>query len=157
MARIIPFLWFDHEAEEAANHYTSIFKNSRVTDVQRYGDAGPGPAGAAMLVSFELEGQEFIALNGGPEFTFNEAVSFYTSCSGQAEVDALWDGLCDGGSEGQCGWLKDRYGVSWQIVPTVLTELLADPDPVKAGRVMQAMLGMTRIDIQGLRDAYDAG
>jgi len=154
MAVIIPFLWFDDQAEEAANHYTSIFKNSQVVDVQRYGDEGPGPAGAAMLVTFELEGQEFIALNGGPQFTFNEAISFYTSCSSQAEVDALWYGLCDGGSEGQCGWLKDRYGVSWQIVPTVLTDLLADPDPARAGRVMQAMLGMGRIDIQGLRDAY---
>jgi predicted 3-demethylubiquinone-9 3-methyltransferase (glyoxalase superfamily) len=154
MARIIPFLWFDDKAEEAANHYTAIFKNSRVIDVQRYGEAGPGPAGAAMLVSFELEGQEFIALNGGRRFTFNEAISFYTSCSSQAEVDTLWYGLSDGGSEGQCGWLKDRYGVSWQIVPTVLTELLADPDPVRAGRVMQAMLAMGRIDIQALRDAY---
>jgi predicted 3-demethylubiquinone-9 3-methyltransferase (glyoxalase superfamily) len=155
MARIIPFLWFNDQAEEAANHYTSVFQNARVTDIQRYGEAGPGPAGAAMLVSFELEGQEFIALNGGPQFTFNEAISFYTSCSSQAEVDTLWSGLTDGGSEGQCGWLKDRYGVSWQIVPTVLTELLADPDPDRAGRVMQAMLKMGRIDIQELRDAYD--
>ena len=155
MARIIPFLWFKEEAEEAANHYTSVFKNSRVTDVQRYGDAGPGPAGAAMLVSFELEGQEFIALNGAPPSAFNEAISFYTSCSGQDEVDALWYGLIEGGTEGRCGWLRDRYGVSWQIVPTVLTELLADPDPDRAGRVMRAMLSMSRIDIKALQDAYD--
>jgi predicted 3-demethylubiquinone-9 3-methyltransferase (glyoxalase superfamily) len=148
MARIIPFLWFKEEAEEAANHYTSVFSDARVIDVQRDGDA-------ATLVSFELEGQEFIALNGAPPSAFNEAISFYTSCSGQDEVDALWHGLIEGGTEGRCGWLRDRYGVSWQIVPTVLTELLADPDPDRAGRVMRAMLSMSRIDIKALQDAYD--
>jgi predicted 3-demethylubiquinone-9 3-methyltransferase (glyoxalase superfamily) len=148
MARIIPFLWFKEEAEQAANHYTSVFSDSRVIDVQRDGDV-------ATLVSFELEGQEFIALNGAPPSAFNEAISFYTSCSGQDEVDALWYGLSEGGSEGRCGWLRDRYGVSWQIVPTVLTELLADPDPERAGRVMRAMLTMSRIDIKALQDAYD--
>ncbi len=149
MARIIPFLWFKEEAEEAANHYTSVFSDSRVIDVQRDGDV-------ATLVSFELEGQEFIALNGAPPSAFNEAISFYTSCSGQDEVDALWYGLLEGGTEGRCGWLRDRYGVSWQIVPTVLTELLADPDPDRAGRVMRAMLSMSRIDIKALQDAYDS-
>ena len=148
MAKIIPFLWFKEEAEEAANHYTSVFSDARVIDVQRDGDA-------ATLVSFELEGQEFIALNGAPPSAFNEAISFYTSCSGQDEVDALWYGLLEGGTEGRCGWLRDRYGVSWQIVPTVLTELLADPDPDRAARVMRAMLSMSRIDIKALQDAYD--
>ncbi len=155
MPKITPFLWFDNQAEEAARHYTSIFKNSRILDVQRYGDAGPGQKGTAMVVTFELEGQRFIALNGGPEFTFNEAVSLYTDCSTQDEVDELWYKLSDGGEEGSCGWLKDKYGLSWQIIPAALTEMLGDPDSDKSSRVMQAMLKMKKIDIKGLKDAYD--
>jgi predicted 3-demethylubiquinone-9 3-methyltransferase (glyoxalase superfamily) len=155
MGKITPYLWFDGQAEEAANHYTAIFKNSRVVDVSRYGDAGPGPAGTAMTVTFELDGQEFVGLNGGPEFKFTEAISFHVACHGQEEVDYLWQRLSEGGEPGPCGWLKDRFGVSWQIIPTTLGELLGDPDPAKSGRVMKAMLGMNKIDVQGLRDAYD--
>jgi predicted 3-demethylubiquinone-9 3-methyltransferase (glyoxalase superfamily) len=153
--KITPFLWFDKQAEEAANLYVSVFKNSRVTGINRYGEAGPGPAGTAMTVSFELEGQEFTALNGGPEYKFTEAISFFVNCESQEEVDELWEKLSAAGEQGPCGWLKDKYGVSWQIVPTVLGELLGDPDPVKSQRVMQAMLQMKKIDIEGLKQAYE--
>ncbi|HEX5940643.1 MAG TPA: VOC family protein [Anaerolineales bacterium] len=150
MKKITPFLWFDTEAEEAMNLYISIFKNSKVLGVT------PGPNGRAMSVNFELGGQEFIGLNAGPEFKFNEAISFLVSCNSQAEVDELWEKLtADGGEEGNCGWLKDKYGLSWQIIPTALNEMLSDPDPEKAGRAMQAMLKMNKIDIQGLKQAYD--
>jgi predicted 3-demethylubiquinone-9 3-methyltransferase (glyoxalase superfamily) len=155
MQKITPWLWFDGQAEEAANYYTSIFKNSRVLDVKRYGAAGPQPEGTVMTAAFELEGQEFVALNGGPEFKFNEAISFLVDCRTQEEVDELWEKLSEGGEKGPCGWLKDKYGVSWQIVPTALGELLNDPDPEKSNRVMKAMLGMSKIEIQGLRDAYE--
>ena len=155
MQKITPFLWFDNQAEEAVKLYTSIFKNSKIGKVARYGDAGPGPKGSVMTIAFELEGQEFTALNGGPVFKFNESISFVVDCKSQQEVDDLWAKLSDGGEEGMCGWLKDKFGVSWQIVPTVLPELLNDPDPVKANRVMQAMLKMKKIDIQALRQAYE--
>lgn len=155
MQKIKTFLWFDNQAEEAVNHYMSIFDNSRIVDVQRYGEIGPGPTGTVMTITFELEGQQFIALNGGPEFRFTEAISLYVDCGSQEEVDHLWSRLTDGGEEGPCGWLKDRFGLSWQIVPRKLTDLLSDPDPVKSGRVMQAMLGMKKIDIQGLVHAYE--
>lgn len=154
MARITPFLWFDNQAEEAMNFYTSIFKNSKVGDVRRYGEAGPGQPGQVMTAEFELEGQQFMVLNGGPQFTFSEAISFFVSVETQAEVDDLWDKLtADGGQESQCGWLKDKFGLSWQIVPTALGELLGDPDPDKSGRVMQAMLQMKKIDIAALEQA----
>jgi predicted 3-demethylubiquinone-9 3-methyltransferase (glyoxalase superfamily) len=155
MQKITPYLWFDDQAEEAANFYTSIFKHSKVGEVTRYGKARPRPEGMAMTVSFELQGQEFVALNGGPEFKFNEAISFLVSCEFQEEVDYFWDNLGEGGEAGPCGWLKDKYGVSWQIIPTALTELLSDPDPEKSQRVMQAMLQMSKIDIEGLRQAYE--
>lgn len=155
MQKITPWLWFDGQAEEAANYYTSVFKNSRILDLQRYGEAGPLPAGTVMTARFELEGQEFVALNGGPQFTFNEAISFQVSCQTQDEVDELWDRLSDGGEQGPCGWLKDRYGVSWQIVPTALYELLNAPDPERSNRVMKAMLGMSKIEISGLKAAYE--
>ncbi|WP_326650187.1 MULTISPECIES: VOC family protein [unclassified Streptomyces] len=154
MQKITTFLWFDNQAEEAAQHYTSIFDDSRVTDVQRYGEAGPGEPGTAMTVTFELAGQKFIALNGGPQFRFNEAISLYVDCASQEEVDELWAKLGAGGEEGPCGWLKDKFGLSWQIVPKTLTDLLSDPDPVKSQQVMKAMLGMKKIDVQGLKDAY---
>lgn len=152
MKKITPFLWFDTEAEEAMNLYVSIFKNSKVLGVT------PGPNGTAMSVNFELEGQEFIGLNAGPQFKFNEAISFLVSCNSQAEVDELWEKLtADGGEEGNCGWLKDKYGLSWQIIPTALNEMLSDPDPEKAGRAMQAMLKMNKIGIQDLKQAYEGG
>ena len=154
MKKITPYLWFNNEAEEAAALYTSLFKGSRIVSVQRYGDAGPGPKGTAMVVVFELLGQEFIALNGGPEYKFTEAFSLYVSCKTQAEVDELWERLTSGGGEpGRCGWLKDKYGLSWQIIPTALVELLSDPDPVKSQRAMKAMLQMSKIEIEGLRRA----
>jgi predicted 3-demethylubiquinone-9 3-methyltransferase (glyoxalase superfamily) len=153
MQKITPFLWFDNQAEEAAKFYTSVFKNSRITGVSRYGEAGPGPAGSAMTVAFELEGTPFTALNGGPEYKFTEAVSFYVDCKSQQEVDYFWQKLSEGGEQGPCGWLKDRYGLSWQIVPSALTELLSNPDQGKAGRVMQAMLQMKKIDIAALEQA----
>jgi predicted 3-demethylubiquinone-9 3-methyltransferase (glyoxalase superfamily) len=153
MQKITPCLWFDTEGEEAASFYTSVFPNSRIVDVARYGSAGPRPEGTVMTVSFELDGQAFVALNGGPEFTFNEAISFQLSCETQDEVDAFWSTLSEGGEEGPCGWLKDRFGVSWQIVPTVLTELLGDPDKEKSQRVMQAMLSMKKIEIDALERA----
>ena len=153
--KITPFLWFDNQAEEAVNLYTSVFKNSRIVNVARYGEAGPGPKDTVMTATFELEGQEFIALNGGPEYKFTEAISFFVNCESQEEVDELWEKLSAGGEQGPCGWLKDKYGVSWQIVPTVLGELLSDPDPVKSQRVMQAMFQMKKIDIEGLKEAYE--
>ena len=155
--KITPFLWFDNNAEEAAELYVSIFKGSKILSVSRYGDAGPGPAGSAMSVTFELEGQQFMALNGGPQYKFTEAISLFVHCTTQAEVDGLWARLSAGGEEGPCGWLKDRYGLSWQIVPSVLGELLGDEDAEKAKRVMQAMLQMKKLDIQRLKEAYESG
>ena len=156
MQKITPFLWFDHEAEEAMHFYASIFKNSKINKVVRYGDAGPGPKGTVMTADFEIEGQTFTALNGGPLFKFNESVSFVVNCETQAEVNELWEKLSAGGKTSQCGWLKDKFGLSWQIVPTVLPELLSDPDPVKSQRVMRAMLQMTKLDIAKLKEAYAA-
>ena len=153
MQKITPCLWFDTEGEEAARFYTSVFPNSKILEVARYGSAGPRPEGTVMTVSFELDGQEFLALNGGPEFTFSEAISFQVACETQQEVDAYWTALSEGGDEGPCGWLKDRFGVSWQIVPNALPELLSDPDHDKAQRVMQAMLGMGKIQIDELERA----
>ena len=155
--KITPCLWFDGQAEEAATFYTSIFPNARILDIARYGAAGPGPEGSVMTVNFELNGQEFTGLNGGPEFTFNEAVSFQIYCEDQAEVDRYWDALTDGGEEGPCGWLKDRYGLSWQIVPTRLMELINDPDPGRSQRAMQCMLGQNKIDIAAVEQAADGG
>jgi predicted 3-demethylubiquinone-9 3-methyltransferase (glyoxalase superfamily) len=154
MQKIHPYLWFDNQAEEAANFYTSIFKNSKITDVQRYQEAVPDHAGKVMIVNFVLDGVGFTALNGGPQFTFTEAISLYVDCESQEEVDELWGKLTEGGEESRCGWLKDRYGVSWQIIPRTLVELMTDPDPVKANRVAEAMLTMQKIDVQRLRDAY---
>jgi predicted 3-demethylubiquinone-9 3-methyltransferase (glyoxalase superfamily) len=153
MQKITPFLWFDNQAEEAANFYVSIFKNSKIVKIARYGEAGPGPKGSAMTVVFQLNGQEFIALNGGPHFKFTEAVSFSVDCKTQEEVDEFWEKLSAGGEEGQCGWLKDKYGLSWQVNPAVLGELLSDPDPQKSKRVMEAMLKMKKIDIKALKQA----
>jgi len=153
MQKITPCLWFDTEGEEAAKFYTLVFPNSKIVEVTRYGSAGPRPEGTVMTVSFELDGQEFIALNGGPEFTFSEAISFQVSCETQEEVDAFWSTLSEGGEEGPCGWLKDKFGLSWQIVPTVLPKLLADPDREKSQRVMQAMLNMRKIEIGVLERA----
>jgi predicted 3-demethylubiquinone-9 3-methyltransferase (glyoxalase superfamily) len=155
MKNIVPCLWFDTEGEAAAELYTSVFPNSKILDIARYGEAGPRPAGTVMTVSFELNGQEFLALNGGPEFTFSEAVSFQVMCEGQDEVDHFWSRLGDGGEHGPCGWLKDRFGLSWQIVPTRLGELLGDPDPARAQRAMTAMLGMKKLDIAELEQAAD--
>ena len=157
MTRITPCLWFDTEGEEAATFYVSLFKNSRITEVSRYGEAGPRPAGSVMVVSFELDGQPFTALNGGPEFTFSEAISFQIDCQSQEEVDHYWDGLTAGGEEGPCGWLKDRYGVSWQVVPSALIALLQDPDPGRSQRAMAAMMTMKKIDIAALHAAADQG
>jgi predicted 3-demethylubiquinone-9 3-methyltransferase (glyoxalase superfamily) len=153
MQKITPCLWFDTEGEEAATLYTSLFENSRILEVSRYDEAGPRPAGLAMTVSFELEGQEFLALNGGPQYEFTAAVSFTVHCEGQEEVDRFWNALTDGGEEGQCGWLKDKFGLSWQIVPTALPQLLQDPDPEKSKKAMEAMLQMRKIDIEALRSA----
>jgi len=153
--KITPFLWFDSQAEAAANFYVSIFNNSRVLGISRYGEAGPGPKGSVMTVDFELDGQRFTGLNGGPHFKFTEAVSFVVHCKTQEEVDTFWGKLLEGGQESQCGWLKDKYGLSWQIVPTILAEMLRDPDPQKSKRVMEAMLKMKKIDIGGLTRAYD--
>jgi predicted 3-demethylubiquinone-9 3-methyltransferase (glyoxalase superfamily) len=155
MQKITPFLWFDDQAEEAMNFYVSIFKNSKILSVNRYGEAGPRPKGKVMTATFQLNGQEFMALNGGPEYHFTEAISFFVNCETQAEVDELWDKLSAGGEKGQCGWLKDKFGLSWQIVPTALGQLLGDPDPQKSQRVMQAMLKMTKIDIAALRRVYE--
>jgi predicted 3-demethylubiquinone-9 3-methyltransferase (glyoxalase superfamily) len=156
MNQLTPCLWFDTDGEDAANFYTSVFPNSKILNIARYGSAGPRPEGTVMTVSFELNGQEFLALNGGPDFTFNEAVSFQVSCENQEEVDAYWSKLSEGGEEGPCGWLKDRFGLSWQIVPTALPRLLGDPDPEKAQRVMAAMLQMKKIEIAELEEAAAA-
>ena len=154
MPKITPFLWFDNQAEEAAKFYAAIFKNSKIGTVSRYGEAGPGPAGSAMTVSFELDGLEFIALNGGPAFKFTEAISLHVNCETQEEVDYYWGKLLEGGGQpSQCGWLKDKFGLSWQIIPATLPRLLTDPDRDKANRVMQAMLQMSKIDVAKLEQA----
>jgi predicted 3-demethylubiquinone-9 3-methyltransferase (glyoxalase superfamily) len=153
--RITPFLWFDNQAEEAAEFYASIFPNSRVSKVVRYGEAGPGKPGSAMTVQFELDGQYFVALNGGPHFKFTEAISFVVNCKTQEEVDAYWEKLSAGGAEVQCGWLKDKFGLSWQIVPSVLSELLSAADPARSQRVMKALMTMKKLDIRKLQQAHD--
>src|SRR5262245_10214188 len=155
MQKITPFLWFNGQAEEAMTFYVSIFKNSKVGTVSRYGEAGPGPKGAVMSATFQLEGQEFMALNGGPLFTFSPAISFFVNCQTQEEVDELWEKLSAGGEKSRCGWLKDKFGVSWQIIPTALGQMMHDKDPAKAKRVMQAMLQMVKIDIKRLKQAYE--
>jgi predicted 3-demethylubiquinone-9 3-methyltransferase (glyoxalase superfamily) len=155
MQKITPFLWFDGKAEEATNFYASIFKNSKIGSITRYGENGPGPKGTVMSATFQLEGQEFMALNGGPQFTFSPAISFFVNCETQEEADELWENLSEGGEKQRCGWLKDKYGVSWQIVPTALGKMLNDPDPAKSGRVMKAMLQMDKIDIDRLKQAYE--
>jgi predicted 3-demethylubiquinone-9 3-methyltransferase (glyoxalase superfamily) len=157
MKKITPFLWFDDKAEEAAIFYTSIFKNSKIETLSRYGEAGPRQKGKVMSATFNLNGQEFIALNGGPVFTFSPAISFFVNCENQEEVDELWEKLSEGGEIEQCGWLKDKYGISWQIVPTILGELLNDKDSEKSSRVMNAMLQMKKIDIAALKQAYENG
>jgi len=154
MQKIRPFLWFDGQAEEAANFYVAIFENSKVTEIRRYGEAGPGAKGSVMSASFQLEGQEFIALNGGPQFTFSPAISFFVTCETQDEVDELWARLVEGGTPQRCGWLTDRYGLSWQIAPRILGEMLQDKDAKRANRVMQAMLTMVKLDIAALERAY---
>ncbi len=155
MPKTVPCLWFDGQAEQAAAHYTAIFPNSKVLQVTRYGPGMPAPEGSVMTVGFSLDGQEYVGLNGGPQFTFTEAISFQIFCADQDEVDHYWGQLSEGGEEGQCGWLKDRFGVSWQVVPTALFELVGDPDPGRAQRATQAMLGMRKIEIAGLRQAAD--
>jgi predicted 3-demethylubiquinone-9 3-methyltransferase (glyoxalase superfamily) len=157
MQKITPFLWFDDKAEEAMNFYVSVFKNSKVVNVSRYGDAGPGLKGTVMSATFQLEGQEFHALNGGPEFKFTPAISFFVNCETQQEVDELWEKLSHGGKEERCGWLKDKYGLSWQIIPSALGRMLQDKNPEKSKRVMQAMLQMRKIEVSGLQKAYDQG
>ena len=156
LTKITPCLWFDDQGEDAAKLYTSIFPNSRILRVTHYGSAGPRPEGMVMTVNFELDGLEFVALNGGPDFTFDEAISFQVNCESQNEVDHYWSKLSEGGQEGPCGWVKDRFGVSWQVVPTVLDELIADPDPERAQRAMKAMLGMQKLDVAELQRAADA-
>lgn len=155
MQKITPFLWFNDNAEEAANFYVSIFKNARIGRVTRYGDAGPGPKGTAMSVTFTLDGQEVFALNGGPKYSFTPAISLFVNCETQEEVDDLWEKLSAGGRKDRCGWLQDKFGLSWQIIPSALGQMLGDKDPEKAKRVMQAMLQMTKIEIQGLKQAYE--
>jgi len=156
MSKITPFLWFDNQAEEAMNFYVSLFNNSKIVNVSRYGEGAPVPAGTVMSATFELDGQTVQALNGGPQFKFNEAISFFVSCEDQAEVDKYWNALtANGGEEGPCGWLKDKFGLSWQIVPTALGEMLGDPDPDKSRRTMEAMLKMKKIDVSALRQAYN--
>jgi predicted 3-demethylubiquinone-9 3-methyltransferase (glyoxalase superfamily) len=154
MQKITPFLWFDGKDEEAAKFYVSIFKNSKIGKVNRYGDHGPGPKGTVMIATFQIDGQDFIALNGGPQFKFSPAISFVANCETQQEVDDLWEKLSEGGEKRQCGWLQDQFGISWQIVPTALPRLMGDPDREKTGRVMQAMMQMTKIDIKKLEDAF---
>ena len=154
MPKISPFLWFDSRAEEAANFYVRIFPNSKIVGITRYGDAGPGPAGSVMTVTFELDGKEFVALNGGPHFPFTEAVSFVIDCRTQQEIDKYWSVLTEGGEPGTCGWLKDKYGLSWQVVPTFLLKLVSDPDPAKGKRVMEALHAMKKLDIAGLEKAH---
>jgi predicted 3-demethylubiquinone-9 3-methyltransferase (glyoxalase superfamily) len=155
MQKIVPYLWYDDQAEEAANFYTSIFKNSKILNVTRYGEAGPRPQGMVMTVTFQLDGQEFVALNGGPEFTFSPAISFFVHCETQEEVDELWEKLSEGGEKEVCGWLRDKYGVSWQIVPTILGEMLNDTDPARSQRVTQAIMQMDKLDIAKLKQAYE--
>ena len=155
MPALTPMLWFDTEAEQAAEFYTSVFPNSKIVEVTHYGPAGPRPAGMVMTVAFELDGQKFVALNGGPDFSFSEAISFVVDCETQEEVDTYWETLSDGGEEGPCGWLKDKFGLSWQVTPTALSRLLADPDMEKAQRVMAAMLEMKKIDIEALERAAE--
>jgi len=157
MQKITTFLWFDNQAEEAVNLYTSTFKNSKVTSIARYGEGGPGPAGTVWTATFEIEGQEFIALNGGPFYTLTPAISLLVNCETQEEIDALWDKLSEGGEPIQCGWLTDRFGVTWQIVPAGLGDMLQGPDPARSGRVMQAMLPMVKLDIGALKQAYEQG
>lgn len=155
MQKIVTFLWFDNQAEEAAKFYVSLFKNSKILNTSRYTDAGPGLNESVLVVEFQLEGQQFTAMNAGPMFKFTEAISLLVNCETQEEVDRLWEKLCEGGSESQCGWLKDKYGLSWQIVPTVLGKLMSDPDPKKSRRVMEAMLRMQKLDIETLKRAYE--
>jgi predicted 3-demethylubiquinone-9 3-methyltransferase (glyoxalase superfamily) len=155
MQKITPCLWFDFNAEEAVNHYLRIFRHSGILETMHYGEAMPALQGKVLTIRFELEGQQFLALNGGPQFPFTEAISLSVDCSDQAEVDELWERLSDGGSTGQCGWLKDKFGVSWQIVPRILISMLSDPDAAKAARVMQTMLGMKKLDIAVLQKSYD--
>jgi predicted 3-demethylubiquinone-9 3-methyltransferase (glyoxalase superfamily) len=155
MQKITPFLMFDNQTDEAVNFYLSIFKNSKLGKVSRYGEGGPGPKGTIMSANFELEGQQFMAFNGGPYFQFSQGISLFVSCKTQEEVDELWEKLSAGGEKSRCGWVKDKFGVSWQIIPTVLGEMLGDPDPVKSGRVLQAMLKMAKLDIAGLKRAYE--
>lgn len=155
MQKITPFLWFDDNAEEAMKFYVSIFKNSKLLDLRRFGDAGPGPKGGVFTVTFQLEGQEFMALNGGPQFHFTEAISLFVNCKTQKEVDELWEKLSEGGEKGQCGWVKDKFGLWWQVIPSALGKMLGDPDPAKANRAMQAMLKMKKIDIEALKQARD--
>jgi predicted 3-demethylubiquinone-9 3-methyltransferase (glyoxalase superfamily) len=157
MQKITPFLWFDGRAEEAMNFYASIFKNSKIGGVARYGEAGPGPAGSVMTANFQLDGQEFMVLNGGPQFKFTEAISFFVNCETQEEVDELWEKLSDGGEKSRCGWLKDKFGLSWQIIPSALGRMLQDKDAAKSKSVMNAMLQMDKIDIQRLKQAYEQG
>jgi predicted 3-demethylubiquinone-9 3-methyltransferase (glyoxalase superfamily) len=155
MQKITPFLWFDNNAEEAANFYVSVFKNSKILNVARYSDVGPGPKGTVMTAEFELDGQEFVALNAGPTFKFTEAISFVVNCETQEEVDYYWERLSEGGEKSHCGWLKDKFGLSWQVTPTILGKLMADKDQEKANRVMQAMLKMDKLDIEPLQRAYE--
>jgi predicted 3-demethylubiquinone-9 3-methyltransferase (glyoxalase superfamily) len=154
--RVTPNLWFDTQAEQAAAFYCSIFPNSRILSVSRYPEGGPGPAGEVMTVEYELDGQRYVHINGGPQFTFSEAISLQINCADQAEVDHYWEKLSDGGEEGPCGWLKDRYGVSWQVVPAGMDELFSDPDPGRAHRAFQAMMGMTKLDVAAIRRAADS-
>ncbi|HEV2491791.1 MAG TPA: VOC family protein [Terriglobia bacterium] len=154
MQKITPFLWFNDNAEEAMNFYVSVFKNSKILSISRYGEGGPGPKGTVMTGTFQLEGQEFMALNGGPQFSFTPAISLFVNCETQQEVDELWEKLSEGGEKERCGWLKDKFGLSWQIIPTALGKMLNDPDPAKSKRVMQAMLQMDKIDVKGLEKAY---
>lgn len=155
MQKITPFLWFDNNAEEAANFYVSLFKNSKIKSISRYGDSGPGPKGSVMIVNFQLEGQDFTALNGGPHFKFTPAISLFVDCDTQEEVDQLWEKLSEGGRKDRCGWLQDKWGLSWQIIPRALQQLMSDSDPKKSASVMQAMLQMDKIDIEGLKRAYE--
>jgi len=155
MQKITPFLWFDGKAEEAMHFYASVFKNAEIGNVSRWGDAGPGPKGSVMSATFSLAGQEFMALNGGPQFPFTPAVSFFVNCETQAEVDELWEKLCEGGKPSRCGWLQDKYGLSWQIIPSALGKMLQDKDAAKSARVMQAMMQMVKIDVKVLKEAYD--
>jgi predicted 3-demethylubiquinone-9 3-methyltransferase (glyoxalase superfamily) len=155
MQKITPFLWFDNNAEEAINFYVSIFKNSKLLSMNRYGEAGPGPKGTVMSATFQLEGQQFMALNGGPHFSFSPAISLFVNCETQQEVDELWEKLSAGGKKERCGWLKDKYGLSWQIIPSALGRMLSDRDPEKSKRVMKAMLQMDKIDVHGLKQAYE--